>query len=87
MTNIWEIAEEQSRLDIRTFTEVIKPKLELFYKTTGKDITINLNEYGTHGKPIVTYAQGNHLSYSIEQDVKTVSVGYQSACNDIIKSM
>jgi hypothetical protein len=87
MTNIWEIAEEQSRLDIRTFTEVIKSKLELFYKTTGEDITINLNEYGTHGIPTVTYAQGNHLSCSIQQDVKTVSVGYQSACNDTIKSM
>lgn len=55
MTDIWTIAEIQTHTEIQAFGYIVRPKLVSFYKTTGEDIYINLNEYGKHTLPIVFY--------------------------------
>jgi hypothetical protein len=73
MTNIWDKAEIQTHKEIQTFDDIIRPKLLSYYKTTGEDIYINLNEYGTHTLPIVFYTDNYDLGYKI-QEVRTTDL-------------
>ena len=85
MTNIWNKAEEQTRQDIKTFVDVVKPKLEQYYRLTGEDITINLNDKGQYDKPIIQYSHGNALSSSIIDTNLSLRSGYNNQCNDKVK--
>jgi hypothetical protein len=85
--NIWVLAKEQTDKDQRTFEDIVKPKLLTFYKVTGEDITINLNDYGEYDKPVIHFVEGNHINIDRLTDPNNIKQGYQYNCSPPLKSI
>jgi hypothetical protein len=58
--DIWILAKEQTDKDIQAFEDIVKPKLLAFYKLTGEEITINLNDVNQYDKPVIVYTITEH---------------------------